>query len=433
MPAVSHRFVAKLWRWILIQRPLLLWLALVSFVAGFYVLPVGEVQMVLFTMFAGLALLPGITWKKVAVMTSTLTIRMLLFGMSVWLLLTLVMPGEAEPGGWPVARGLWNVVMLLLFFIVVQRVGRQGSSAMRWLQQTIVFAALLSVVCTCLKRGESFQVLSGWRFQNLLVYAEGLNPVLTGLSYGFAGIIALNLAGQARSRWRFCGWWLAALLLTTVTLFTQSRCALLGLIVGTGILFATSAGLRRWGMVSPLLLSALCYALVAPVVEQGIAPLQQFVLRGDSGRFAIYSAVWCRMQDACSFVLGHGLFARETLPEDEAGSMAFHAHSMYVATFYHGGVFGLLLLFAILFTGLRRAWLCLHHRQEPVWLALLAFGMVGLMFDGSMPLRLVTITRIEPLLVLFPLATSSALAARLQVRKMLPLPSRVSEDEWKIA
>jgi len=142
------------------------------------------------------------------------------------------------------------------------------------------------------------------------------------------------------------------------------------------------------------------------------------------------------MQDAFSFTFGHGLFATEALPEDEAGSMAFHAHSMYVATFYHGGVLGLTFLFALLVIGLERAWRCFAVQRDPVWLVLLLFGIVGLMFDGSMPLRLMTVTRIEPLIVIFPLAMASAVAAR------LPAPKRLTssvvlvgerEESWTVA
>jgi len=177
--------------------------------------------------------------------------------------------------------------------------------------------------------------------------------------------------------------------------FTHSRCAMLGMIAGTAVLFATTNGWRRWAMAGRLLLGVASFAARAPTSLDGAGPMEELVLRGDTGRHTIYSAIWCRMQDAFYFTFGHGLFAAEALPEDEAGSMAFHAHSMYVATFYHGGVLGLLFLLVVLFIGLQRAWTCFEALRDPVWLALLAFGMVGLMFDGSMPLRLMAITRIR--------------------------------------
>ena len=57
MPDRSKRLsISPLLRWASRHRARLLWLALASFVAGFYVLPFGEAQHTLFVLFAGLAL-----------------------------------------------------------------------------------------------------------------------------------------------------------------------------------------------------------------------------------------------------------------------------------------------------------------------------------------------------------------------------------------
>jgi len=436
MPVLSQRlFISPLLRWASRHRARLLWLALASFVAGFYVLPFGEAQHTLFVLFAGLALLPGITWTKIRALASTITTRVLSVGLVAWLVLTLVLWREAAPGWWPLLRSVLNGPLLVLFFLIAQRACRQGPGAVQLLLKTLVVTAVASVLVSLLKIG-SWQAILETRFQNWMVYSTGLNPVLTGLSYGFAAMVALCLARLAATRGTFLVWWLAALLLIGAAFFTHSRCAMLGMIAGTGALFATTEGWRRWAMAGPLLAGALLFMLGAPTGADSVGAMHDLVLRGDTGRFAIYSAVWCRMQDAFSFTFGHGLFATEALPEDEAGSMAFHAHSMYVATFYHGGVLGLTFLFALLVIGLERAWRCFAVQRDPVWLVLLLFGIVGLMFDGSMPLRLMTVTRIEPLIVIFPLAMASAVAAR------LPAPKRLTssvvlvgerEESWTVA
>lgn len=434
MPFLPSLSIKTLCRWASRHRARLLWLALASFLAGFYVLPIGEVQISLFITCAALALLPGLTWRKIAAMASTVTTRVLAVGLAVWLVLTVSMLQEAEPGWWPPLRALINTPLLLLFFMVAQRTCRQGHTAVQGLLKAMVVAAVAAVIISLVMIGSLHEVIHT-RFQNWLVYTTGLNPVLTGLSSGFAAIIALSLARQATTGASYLRWWLAASLLMVAAFFTHSRCAMLGMIAGTGVLFATTDGWRRWGMISPLLVGALLFVLGAPVGMDGTSPMQELVLRGDTGRFTIYTAIWCRMQDALSFTLGHGLFAAEALPEDEAGSMAFHAHSMYVATFYHGGVVGVVFLLGVLFIGLQRAWRCFKAQRDPVWLALLLFGIVGLMFDGSLPLRLITVTRIEPLIVLFPLAMASALASR------LPNPPKSSEavavsgerEDWKVA
>jgi hypothetical protein len=436
MPSLTRSLsILSLRRWASQHRARLLWLALASFVAGFYVLPFGEAQHTLFVLLAALALLPGITWSKIQALASTITTRVLTLGLVVWLVLTLGLWRDAEPGWWPTVRAVLNAPLLLLFFMVAQRACRQGTSAAHALLKAVVIAAVLSVIVSVLTVG-SWQGLVDTRFQNWMVYTNGLNPVLTGLSYGFAGIVALSLARQTTATAWFRCWWLAALLLMIAAFFTHSRCAMLGMIAGTGVLFATTNGWRRWAMAGPLLLGVALFAVCAPTSLDGAGPMEELVLRGDTGRHTIYSAIWCRMQDAFYFTFGHGLFAAEALPEDEAGSMAFHAHSMYVATFYHGGVLGLLFLLTVLFIGLQRAWACFEALRDPVWLALLAFGMVGLMFDGSMPLRLMTITRIEPLLVLFPLAMATALASRLPAAKPQTQTSAIAaerEEEWRVA
>lgn len=419
-------------RWASRHRARLLWVALASFVAGFYVLPVGEVQIILFILLAALALLPGITWTKITALASTVTTRVLALGLAMWLVLTLGMWREAGPGWWPPLRAVVNVPLLLLFFMIAQRACRQGDRAVRGLLKAVVIAALVSVIFSVLWMG-SWQAILDTRFQNWMVYTDGLNPVLTGLSSGFAAIVALSLARQADTPTAFLLWWLAALLLIAAAFFTHSRCAMLGMIAGTGVLFATTDGWRRWAMAGPLLFGALLFVLGAPSGSDGVGPMHELVLRGDTGRFAIYSAVWCRMQDAFYFTFGHGLFATEALPEDEAGSMAFHAHSMYVATFYHGGVVGLTFLLSVLFIGLQRAWRCFKWQRDPVWLALLLFGIVGLMFDGSMPLRMMTVTRIEPLILIFPLAMATAVASRLPAVKRQPHRAALGEEGWKVA
>ena len=436
MPSLTRSpSVLLLRRWASRHRSRLLWLALGSLVAGFYVLPFGEAQHTLFVLLAALALLPGLTWTKIQALATTITTRVLTLGLVMWLVLTLGLWREAEPGWWPPLRAVLNAPLLLLFFMVAQRACRQGTSAAQALLKAVVMAAVLSVIVSVFKVG-SWQGLVDARFQNWMVYTDGLNPVLTGLSYGFAAIASLCLARQAAATAGFRLWWLAALLLMIAAFFTHSRCAMLGMIAGTGVLFATTTGWRRWAMAGPLLAGVALFAVCAPTSVDGAGPMEELVLRGDTGRHIIYSAIWCRMQDAFSFTFGHGLFAAEALPEDEAGSMAFHAHSMYVATFYHGGVLGLLFLLVVLFIGLQRAWACFEAQRDPVWLALLLFGMAGLMFDGSMPLRLMTTTRIEPLLVLFPLAMATALASRLPAAKRRTQTSTLAAEraeEWKIA
>lgn len=387
------------------------WLALITFVAGFYLFPFGEAQVLTFSALAVLGLVVAIREQRLKKRGLSPFGYFLLGGLLIWLALSLLMPSEAEPGWWPIVRGFLNIVLMGLFLAVTQQTARLGNWARTTLLQSVVVAAVFSSIVSII-HSRSFVSLVDGRFRNLLVYTDGLNPVLSGLSCGFAAIISLGIARKQESTAGFFFWWVPAMLLVVVAYFSHSRCAMIGLAAGMAVLFFSTSSWRRLAMLAPLIAGAVQFALGAPTNEYG-TPLEQLVQRGDSGRSAIYSAIWCRMQDPFFFVFGHGLLAPEALPEGEAGVMAFHAHSIYVATFFHGGLPGLALLLIVLFIGLRNAWRWMRHRDDPLWLALLCFGMTGLLFDGSMPLRILTITRIEPIILLFPLAMAVELARQL--------------------
>jgi hypothetical protein len=137
-------------------------------------------------------------------------------------------------------------------------------------------------------------------------------------------------------------------------------------------------------------------------------PVQELIARSDSGRRIFYRFGLKQMDTWDKHLTGAGLWGPETKLEEATGGGIDHFHSLYVATYIHGGVIGAGLLLAMLGITVRRAWL-LALRGEPEWLALLAFGMGGLIFDGQSLCSLVTHPRFENLILWLPIV---AIAAR---------------------
>jgi hypothetical protein len=87
--------------------------------------------------------------------------------------------------------------------------------------------------------------------------------------------------------------------------------------------------------------------------------------------------------------------------------MMSHLHSAFFATFVHGGIIGIGLLLALLGIGVRRACRIARH-GDATWIALLAFGCGGLLFDGESLTSLATAPRFEGLLFWLPLTVALA-------------------------
>jgi hypothetical protein len=98
--------------------------------------------------------------------------------------------------------------------------------------------------------------------------------------------------------------------------------------------------------------------------------------------------------------------------------MMTHLHSAFFATFVHGGIIGAVLLLALLLQALRSA-RNLAQKGDATWIALLAFGCGGLLFDGESLTSLATAPRFEGLLFWLPVVVVLA-------RGGLTLPPRAA-------
>ncbi len=316
--------------------------------------------------------------------------------------------------------GFFGVALLVMFCALVWQHSHheQALHAMGGVVGiTSALAALLSITL-------SYFVLpghhTGERLTNLLVHG-GLNPVCTGLIFGFAALwLAAWMENESSLLLRRITW-AAMVLLHLAAFLSGSRGAMLALACGHAALFL-ARGWRRGaaaacvfvitGMIyftSTPLLTRLTPSRTAPAASMTAHPLQTALERGDNGRIDIYRAGWHAMDnlwlgtgqwDVC------GIWQCELQAHADITLMS-HLHSAFFATFVHGGIVGALLLLVPLGIGIQRA-RRLAVQGDATWIALLAFGCGGLLFDGESLASLTTAPRFEGLLFWLPLTVALA-------------------------
>jgi len=313
-----------------------------------------------------------------------------------------------------ILRGVAGVGLLVMFCTLVwqQAQSREALQAMGWVTGlTSAFAALISIVlCYFVLPNHR----AGERLTNLFVHG-GLNPVCSGLIFGFS---ALWLAALVENRsnpvpGRIA--WAAITLLHFAAFLSGSRGAMLALACGHAVLLSARGWRRGRTAACVFLMTGTIYftsgPLLMPTIPWRTAPaaetthaFESAVKRGDNGRLDIYRAGWHAMDNLW---LGTGQWgAREVwqceLQAKNDISMMSHLHSASFATFVHGGIIGAALLLVVLGCGIKRA--CrLAVQGDATWIALLVFGCSGLLFDGESLTSLATTPRFEGLLFWLPL------------------------------
>jgi hypothetical protein len=159
---------------------------------------------------------------------------------------------------------------------------------------------------------------------------------------------------------------LPCILLLSLVLLTQSRTALAAVSVGLVALL----GLRALGVVA--LVSAASWALLASNPRDWWHRV---------GEFSFRPTIW---QEVIAGMDGHWLLGRGLLVSERlwtAERKFDHAHNSYLATLRDGGSIGLLLLVALLATGLLWAYRLRRERGERLYLALLLYAMTCIAMD----------------------------------------------------
>ncbi len=237
------------------------------------------------------------------------------------------------------------------------------------------------------------------RLRNVWVYPIGLNAVLTGLLFGHGLVAGLSLAEPADGRRWFSR--AAIIVLTAGVLATQSRAALLATGAGVGVL-AVLRGRALWPSLAAMLVGAAAYfGAFALIGDGGLGP--DLVERGSTGRFDIWQAYIERLSGT-TWWAGEGRVP--ALNEELLGWFVHHPHSSWVAQLVWCGIPGVMLLLGFLGWSVRAAWT--RRREMDGLLALLVFGVSGLVFDGAQIVSLGSVPRIEPLLVLVPAVVALA-------------------------
>ena len=200
-------------------------------------------------------------------------------------------------------------------------------------------------------------------------------------------------------------WSLVLAVLVFGMLASQSRGPALGFGAAVGILLfferraCLSAGITivaaAGGYFLALLWSGMAADGIAPgVIEPGA------IERGITGRGAIYQWFLERLS-GMELLVGWGFGTGSAIPEEELGWFVHHPHSSYLTQLVLGGVLGLGLLLVVLGWSLREAWRE-GTRGQSLWMALLACGLVSLLFDGAEMFTLHSAPRLELLLVVVP-------------------------------
>ncbi len=205
------------------------------------------------------------------------------------------------------------------------------------------------------------------------LYALGRlrNPVIGALSYGIAAVICVNLllvqAGPVRWLWLIC---LCVLLYGT--LLTETRSAWIGLIIAIPVSIIAQNRLDRRKRY--LALSLFLMAVLVTLVTTWLGGYWDEMLhRAASFR----PEIWLRvLEDTFSAnpLIGKGIAAGSKMEIN--GILFQHAHSIYFATFFYGGLAGLGLLLALLVS-------CIYPFRNRSASDLSVLALSGLAFAGS--------------------------------------------------
>jgi hypothetical protein len=242
------------------------------------------------------------------------------------------------------------------------------------------------------------------RLRNVFVHFDsgGLHPVVTGLICGCAAMTAACLYTRQANWKRQSILLFSVAILSAGVFYSQSRGSMLALAVAFATYVITRKD-RSWVLPGIMVtLVGLTYFFQPGGEPQGL------IDRGDAGRLDLYAFLFAQMEGLPAILFGKGLWVVDSATVEQVGWHAHHPHSAILTTFFHGGIVGLILTASLVGLGALRAIGVYRATGDGTWLVLLAFGVAGQLVDGSMPFSLVTLPRIEPILLLFPIAAASS-------------------------
>lgn len=299
-------------------------------------------------------------------------------------------------GSEPVANGM-DTAMVFLLLVSLVTIGRKEEAARVVLAGLTILCGGVMLYSLFAFYGHSDYKLTVDRLRNVLIYEDGLNPVLTGMLCAFSAVAAASFSCRDGRRPEHYAWLSLLAILVFALMAAESRGAMLA--GGAGVIVLFHYGRRK--LVPALLTVALGVAAWFGTVFalQGDGDL---IERGSTGRMMIYEWFLERVT-LLECVIGRGMAANVTIPEEELGWFVDHPHSSYLTQFLLTGAVGLVLQLALLgwagWSGIRESF-----RGNALWLGLLGCGSVALIFDCGQMFSLYSAPRIEFLLAVVPAA-----------------------------
>lgn len=342
----------------------------------------------------------------------------LVTGLLTWMLATSIFVSIPDIHPWQVLLSLVDAAGVLFLYAGVSILVRHRLQAGRRLLTPFPLAGTLAMLISIpvfygLRETNHFPSA---RLRDVLVHVEsgGLHQVLTGLLSGAAAMTAACLFTNRARRGKQALVLFCFTVLVSSVFLTHTRGAILALFVSFGVYIVTRKD-RSWVLPSVILaIVSLIYAFphepkVDDLSSLATSPVTNLIERGDGGRITLYKHLFSRMEGITEILLGKGLWANASATKEQVGwSVAFHPHSIYMATFYHGGATALLMTIGLIGFSLFRSLSVFRKTGDGTWLVLLCFGLTGQIVDGSLPFSILTIPRIEPILLIIPMVGSCA-------------------------
>ena len=199
------------------------------------------------------------------------------------------------------------------------------------------------------------------------------NPMISAVSYGFVLVCAVHLATQTRRHWHWALLLLAGVTLLAAIALTGTRVVWLGIAVAAGLIVAQE--------VQRFALAAFTGVLIATgALAIALLGWEEVTRRALSFRPEIWQEFLARTLAANIWIgVGSGSDA-SWVTEVETFK---HAHSIFMSTFYYGGVLGLVLLLGMLACCCQQLRASAASPLRSLAIALLAFGVTLGLFDGD--------------------------------------------------
>lgn len=345
-----------------------------------------------------------------------------------WLYLGWMTLRSLLPFSFECAAGLAGVALLILALVLIMNCADIMNRCAQWTGHISAVAAVISLAWHVYQNGVNF---TDYRLMNPLVHG-GLNSVCTGMIFGFA---SLWLSTLPLTRWTS----FSALLLGTAAFCSGSRGVMLALLAGHTVRHVIQGWQCGWKATVVLLMAFTVYlstAWLTParvLVQTGsssssveaTSPLHRAITRPNEGRKAIYRAGLSALDTPAKHLFGIGQWGTQSQWRNrlDAGFIELkgHLHSVFLATYVHGGVVGAALLIVLIVHLLHSARVVarIGNASPP---SLLAFGIIALLFDGESLAFFLTLPRFETLIFWMPAASLLALASESSQGASCPSP-----------